>query len=149
MDEEKIDKIKNYNESFDCSNKKILLIDDDDFLKNILVQKFNSANCIVFSSSNATEALEIIRKESFDIIILDLMLQGGMDGLEILYIIKNNPKTKNIPVVILSNNDEKDTKEKAKNLGAESFLIKAEVNSQEIIDEIKHVLSNRSNNSSN
>ena len=71
--------------------------------------------------------------------MLDILLPG-MDGFEILRRIKSNPKTKNIPVILLSNLGQTSDIEKGKSLGAVRFMVKATVNPDEIINQIQEVL---------
>ena len=74
--------------------------------------------------------------------MLDIIL-SGLDGFEILSKIKNNPKTKHIPVILLSNLGQASDIEKGKNLGAARFMVKATVTPNDIVDQIKEVLALR------
>jgi CheY-like chemotaxis protein len=71
--------------------------------------------------------------------LLDILL-SGMDGFEILKRIKEDEKTRHIPVILLSNLGQKEDIEKGKALGAARFLVKAMVTLDEIIEEMKAVL---------
>src|SRR3989344_5080152 len=119
--------------------KKIMWVEDDQFLNDIISRKLSATKCAFFHASEGEEALRIIEKEIPDIIMLDIVL-SGMDGFEILRRIKGDPKTKHIPVIILSNLGQSSDIEKGKDLGAARFLLKATVTPTEIIEEMKEVL---------
>lgn len=120
--------------------KKVMWVEDDQFLNDIISHKLSLTKCNFFHATEGNEALKIISQEIPDIIVLDVIL-SGMDGFEILRRIKNDDKTKHIPVMILSNLGQASDVEKGKNLGAVKFLIKATVTPNEIIDQIKEILS--------
>ena len=120
--------------------KKIVWVEDDQFLNDIISRKLSMVKCIFFHTNEGEEALKIISKEIPDIIMLDIIL-SGMDGFEILRRIKTDPKIKHIPVILLSNLGQKSDIEKGQSLGAERFLIKATVTPNEIIDQIREVIS--------
>ncbi len=119
--------------------KKIVWVEDDQFLNDIIARKFASTKCVFFHASEGEDALKIIDREMPDIVMLDIIL-SGMDGFEILRRIKSDPKIKHIPVILLSNLGQAADIEKGKSLGAERFLVKATVTPNEIIDQIKEVI---------
>ncbi len=130
----------NQNKHFvDLEGKKVVWVEDDKFLNNIITRKLSATKCIFFNTGKGEEALEIINKEVPDIIMLDILLPG-MDGFEILRRVKSDPKTKGIPVILLSNLGQASDIEKGKSLGAVLFMVKATVTPDEIIDQIKEVL---------
>ena len=126
-------------EPISIEGKKIMWVEDDQFLNDIIARKLSTTKCIFFHASEGEEALEIIGQEMPDIIMLDIIL-AGMDGFEILRRIKNDPKTKHIPVILLSNLGQASDIEKGKSLGATRFLIKAAITPNEIMDQIKEVI---------
>lgn len=130
--------------TIDLKGKKIMWVEDDQFLNDIIARKLSTTKCVFFHSSEGEEALKIIDKEMPDIIMLDIIL-SGMDGFEILRRIKNDPKTKHIPVILLSNLGQASDIEKGKSLGAIRFMVKATVTPNEIIDQIKEVLGENKN----
>jgi two-component system phosphate regulon response regulator PhoB/two-component system alkaline phosphatase synthesis response regulator PhoP len=118
------------------SGKKIMWVEDDAFLSEIIARKLSTEGCILMHATNGEEALPLVSREHPDVILLDIILPG-MDGFEILRRIKDTPETKNIPVILLSNLGQKSDIEKGQQLGAERFLIKALVSLDEIIAEIE------------
>jgi CheY-like chemotaxis protein len=117
-------------------------VEDDKFLADIIKRKFASTKCIFSHFTEGEEALKTINKEIPDIVMLDLLLPG-IDGFEILRRIKSEPSTKDIPVILLSNLGQVEDINKGKSLGAARFMIKATVAPNEIIDQIKEVLTEK------
>ena len=117
--------------------KKILLVEDDKFLSEILVKRLGeSGEFDIKLSETSQKALDLLEQETVDLILLDLILPG-MDGFEFLKRAKDNPKISTIPIIVLSNLSQETEIEKAKNLGAKDYLIKANFTTKEIIEKIK------------
>lgn len=121
------------------AGKKIMWVEDDSFLSDIIARKLSAEKCVLVHAKDAEEALVMVEKEMPDMILLDILLPGK-NGFELLESLKGNPKVKDIPVVLLSNLGQKSDIEKGKNLGAKRFLIKATLNLDEVIDQIEEVL---------
>lgn len=119
--------------------KKIMWVEDDEFLSDIIARKFSAQGCSLVHTANGEEALPVLKKEHPDLVLLDILLPG-IDGFEILRQIKSDSNTKEIPVILLSNLGQKADVDKGKELGAARFLIKATVTLDEIVEEIKTVL---------
>lgn len=121
------------------NGKKILWVEDDRFLKDIITVRLSNEGCKLMHAADATEALSILEKEIPDVVMLDILLPGA-DGFEILKKIKADEKTKNVPVIILSNLNQPADLKKGKDLEAVKFLVKSTVTLDEIINEIKSVV---------
>lgn len=119
--------------------KKIMWVEDDKFLSDIIARKLSAQGCALIHASDGEAALRLLEEATPDLILLDILLPG-IDGYEILKRLKGNQKTKNIPIILLSNLGQRDDVEKGKSLGAARFLIKATVTLDEIVEEIKAVL---------
>lgn len=117
----------------------VLLIEDDNYLRDLLAHKLLQENIVTEIAINGTEALEKINKLMPKVIILDLILPD-MDGFNILSIIKKQTATKNIKVIILSNLGQKDEIEQCLGLGAVDYLIKANYTPKEIVEKVKTYL---------
>ena len=101
---------------------KILVVDDDMInrkLLNVLLKK--SGKYEVIEAENGMEALNIIKNEPIDMVLLDIIMPV-MDGMDLLKILKSDENFKNIPVAILTTDDTKKTQ--ALELGACDVLIK-------------------------
>ncbi len=119
---------------------KILVVEDDKFLRELINRKLQSENFETVLAIDGEVALELVEKEKPDIILLDLILPG-INGFEVLTKIKENDKVKEIPVIILSNLGQKDDIEKGMGLGANDYLVKAHFTPNEIIEKINQTLS--------
>lgn len=121
--------------------KKIVIVEDDNFLMELMARKLSVENFEVVSAFNGEEGLKKIKEEKPDFVLLDLVLPG-IDGFEVLEKLKNDKETAGIPVVILSNLGQKDDIEKGFKLGAEDFLVKAYFTPGEIVEKIRAILKN-------
>ncbi len=122
------------------SDKKILLVEDDSFLSDVLIKKLQNEQCNIVHATTGEMAVELAEKELPNLILLDLVLPG-ISGFETLEQIKKNDKTKNVRVVILSNLSQQEDIERAKTLGAEAFLVKAISTPTEIFSTVISLLS--------
>jgi len=119
--------------------KKILVIEDDKFLRELITQKLIKEDFEVSEAVDGEEGIKKIKEEKPDLILLDLILPG-IDGFEVLARMKKESTLSSIPVVILSNLGQKDDVEKGLKMGAVDYLIKAHFTPGEIIEKIKAVL---------
>lgn len=118
---------------------RIMWVEDDVFLNDIIARRMKNYNGSLLHANNGDEAFTILQAEKPDIIILDILLPG-MNGFEILEKIKNDPTTKDIPVMILSNFGQDQEVEKGMALGAEKYLVKATLTPDEILSEVQNIL---------
>lgn len=119
--------------------RKILIIEDDPTMLKILQSRLLRERVQPLIAIDADEGLAKLESELPDMLILDLMLQGR-DGIEILRQVKSNPKTKDIPVVVFSLIDEKQTVTEARDLGAADYIVKGATSLSEVISRIMAVL---------
>ncbi len=118
------------------SPKKILIIEDDVFLNELMAKKLIEEGFDVLKAANGEEGLDRTRQDRPDLILLDLILPG-MDGFEILEKLKEDPETSSIPVIILSNLGQREDIERGFDLGADDYLIKAHFTPDEIVERAK------------
>jgi len=121
------------------TGKKILWLEDDKFLSNLIAQKLSKGGGQLIYCKNGDEAIKAASEQKPDVILLDILLPG-MDGIEVLSKLKENPETKNIPVIMFSNVDDKSKVDQSINLGAKGFFVKATMDLDQIIQEILKVL---------
>jgi len=119
--------------------KKILIVEDDKFLRELIVKKLKSADYEVVEAIDGESAVVKAKELKPDLILLDLILPG-IDGFGILTKIKEDSVIKQIPVIILSNLSQQEEIDKAMKLGAADFLIKAHFVPGEIIEKIKKII---------
>ena len=119
--------------------KKILIVEDDKFLRELISQKLLKEGYDIVEAVDGEKGIESANKEKPDLVLLDLILPG-IDGFEVLAKLKADPKLSNIPVIILSNLGQKIDIEKGIEMGAVDFLIKAHFTPGEIVEKIDAVL---------
>jgi len=119
--------------------KTILIIEDDKFLRELITQKLRKENYEISEAIDGEEGVKKIKEKKPDLVLLDLILPG-IDGFEVLSIVKNDPALAQIPIIILSNLGQKEDIERGLQLGAADFLIKAHFTPGEIIEKITAVL---------
>ena len=119
--------------------KKILIIEDDEFLRQLISKKISSEGYEVSSAVDGTDGIEKVKSVMPDLILLDLLLPTT-DGYEVLSKIKADKATSSIPVIILSNLGQQDEINKGMKLGAIDFLVKAQLTPEEIVTKVKTIL---------
>ncbi|MFA5997219.1 MAG: response regulator [Candidatus Paceibacterota bacterium] len=119
--------------------KFVLVIEDDKFLKELLVKKISKEGFDVQNAVDAESAFRAIEDRKPDIVLTDLILPG-VDGFGILEHIKNDPLTKDVPVVILSNLGQQEDLDKGIALGATDYMIKANFTLDEIVAKVHSII---------
>lgn len=121
-------------------SKNILVIEDDKFLQELELKKLKQAGYDSFMATNWTEASNFLEEgKKIDLILLDLLLPE-IDGFHILKILKENEKTKSIPVLVFSNlSEDKDIK-KVNDLGVDDFMVKSNYTLDQLIEKIKSII---------
>lgn len=119
--------------------KFILVVEDDKFLRELIVRKLTAEGFEVNNAVDSEAAFAILKERTPQIILLDLILPG-IDGFEILTRIKADPKSKDVPVVVLSNLGQKEDIKKAMALGARDFMVKANFTLDEITLKVRSII---------
>lgn len=119
--------------------KKILIIEDDKFLRELIARKLNNEGFDILEAVDGEDGIKKIKEGKPDLILLDLILPG-IDGFEVLSRKKEDPSIASIPVIILSNLGQREEIEKGLKSGAIDYLIKAHFTPGEIIEKIKMAL---------
>ncbi len=102
--------------------KRILVVEDE-LQQSRAYEKKLGGRFEVVVAGEASEALEILQKKDFDLIVLDVMLPGGANGLDLLKRIKQQARFSKVPVVVVTNLDT-DLKQTALDLGAVDYVVK-------------------------
>ncbi len=121
------------------SDFRVLLVEDDSFLRDLISQKIKKEGFTVIEAVDGEESLKKAVAENPHIILLDLILPGA-DGFEVLRMLRAEPATSKVPIIVLSNLGQKEDIERGIRLGATDYLVKAHNTPGEIIDKIKTIL---------
>lgn len=128
------------------ANQRILTVDDEEHILELIEYNLVKNGFSVITALNGTEALKILEKESVDLVLLDIMMEG-MDGIDVLKKIRNEKKTQDLPVILLTARGEEIDKVLGLELGADDYIAKP-FGVHELVARIKAVL-RRSKKSSN
>lgn len=123
--------------------KKILVVEDDNVLRDVLLQKLLKNNYDAMGAEDGMVAMEKIASYKPDVILLDILMPKK-DGLEVLEEIHASEEMKKIPVIIISNSGQPVEIERARELGARAFLVKAVFEPSEVLDKVARVLNGES-----
>lgn len=119
--------------------KKILFIEDESSLQKTFKEILEKEGFSMLSALDGKTGLELAQKEKPDLILLDLILPK-LHGFEVLKKLKENKETKEIPVIILTNLENLEDVERAIELGASTYLVKAHYSLEEVLEKIKTFL---------
>jgi DNA-binding response OmpR family regulator len=120
--------------------KKIVLADDEQFISIAYSDGLSRAGYEVVVAHDGEEALEKIRAEHPDLILLDLMMPK-VNGFDVLKAVKMDAQLQNIPVIILSNLSQQTDAEEVRRLGAVDFIVKSDISLEQLIERIQSRLS--------
>jgi len=118
--------------------KKILLIEDEKILSEMYEIRLKREGFDVINTRDAEGGIELIKKEKPDLILLDLLLPG-MQGQEALRVLKEGPRTKNIPVIILSNYDTPEVRREATKYKTK-YILKANITTKDLVELVKEAI---------
>jgi len=116
---------------------KVFIIEDDPAYQQILKDTLEKEHFEVIIASDGKQGISEIAKNRPDIVLLDIMLPGGMNGFDILEQLKAYTKTSKIPVIIITNlgSEEK----VAKKIGASCYFVKSETSINQIVGKMKQL----------
>ncbi|MBI4040075.1 response regulator [Candidatus Daviesbacteria bacterium] len=121
---------------------KVLIIEDEDFIRDIYKRQLDLAGIPTDGAAGGQAGLDALNKSPYDLVLLDIMLPD-INGLQILKTIKQNPATKNIPVMMLTNLGQDTVIKEGFDLGADAYLIKASYTPDQVVQEVKKVLASK------
>lgn len=119
--------------------KRILFIEDESALQKTFGEILKQEGYEITSALDGESGLRLAKDKKPDLILLDLILPK-LHGFEVLKKLKEDPKTKEIPIVVLTNLERMGDVEKALELGATTYLVKENYSLEEIIEKIKKTL---------
>ena len=119
--------------------KKILIVEDDNFLANAYRVKLTKAGFEIKNAFDGYEALSLLQTYIPDLILLDIVMPKK-DGFSTLEEIKKNETLKNIPVILASNLGQKEDMDRGMRLGALDFFVKTDFSLNNLIEKINNIL---------
>ena len=118
---------------------KVLVVDDEVYILHILDFILGAENYDVITAMNGEQALEKVREEKPDLIVLDIMMPK-LDGYETCRLIKSDPKTKSIPVILLTAKGREVDQKLGREVGASDYITKP-FSPSKLIDRVQSILS--------
>jgi len=115
--------------------KKILIVEDEELLLNLLKKKLEELDYEVFVAKDGIAGFRAIKENELNLILLDVVMPK-MGGFELLEKMGEDETIKKVPVIIISNSGQPVEIEKAKRLGVSDWLIKTEFDPQEVVDKV-------------
>ena len=119
--------------------KKILLVEDDNALAEVYRSRLELEGFDVQRVANGEVALSTAQEFKPDLIVLDAMMPK-INGFDVLDILRNTPEMSDVRIVMLTALSQLKDKERAKELGADDYLVKSQVVISDVVDRIKHHL---------
>lgn len=123
---------------------KILIIDDDDVIRETYVQVFTQNNFEVISGVDGVEGVDLATKELPDIILTGIIMPR-MDGFQLINTLRENVQTRDIPIAVLSHLGREEDRKKAEELGISEFIIQGTMNANEIVGKMRNLLKSGGN----
>jgi DNA-binding response OmpR family regulator len=120
------------------SKKKILIVDDEPDIVKVLMIRLESSGYEVIAAFDWVQGISMANKEMPDLVILDIRMPSG-NGFSVAEQLKQSDRTDQIPIIFLTGSPERNTEERAIELGAR-FYIKKPYDSEELLDAVKRAL---------
>ena len=123
---------------------KILLVEDDQFLSSLLKNRLEKEKFEVIPAHDGPEALKILKAQTFDLILLDIILPGK-SGFDVLEEIQADPQMqdkRSIPVIVISNLGQESDLERGRELGAIDYFVKARISIDDLVKKVRGLLEN-------
>lgn len=120
--------------------KKILLVEDEDFIRDLYVRQLTKEGFQIKSAPDGQSGLNLLKTESFDLLLLDIMLPG-MNGLQLLREFKTQNPNSPMITILLTNLGQEAVIKEGFELGAQAYLIKASYTPDQVVSEVKNALS--------
>ena len=119
--------------------KKILLVEDEDFIRELYVRQLTKEGFQVKSAIDGQSGLNFLKTEAFDLLLLDIMLPG-MNGLQLLREFKTQNPNSPMITILLTNLGQEAVIKEGFELGAQAYLIKASYTPDQVVNEVKNAL---------
>lgn len=120
--------------------KKILLVEDEQFIRELYARELTKAGFQVTSAQDGQSGLDLLKQQIFEVLLLDIMLPG-MNGLQLLREYKTQNPNSPMITILLTNLGQEAVIKEGFELGAQAYLIKASYTPEQVVNEVKSVLS--------
>jgi CheY-like chemotaxis protein len=118
---------------------KILIVDDDDIVRETYFQVFKEHKFEATEAKDGVEGIDIASKGNFDVILTGIIMPR-MDGFQLISTLHENIDTKDIPIVIISHLGREEDRKRAKELGIENFIVQGSMTPREVVDRVKSLI---------
>jgi CheY-like chemotaxis protein len=126
------------------SPKKVLLVDDDKFLLDMYAIKFNKSGYEVKTADSTDSALKLLRDGYVPDVMLTDIVMPGMDGLELVSVIKKERLIPASKIIMLTNQGSSDDISRAKKMNVDGYIVKATTIPSEVLGEVEKIISQKS-----
>ena len=123
----------------DPRQKKILLVEDEDFIRDLYFRQLTKEGFLVKVAVDGKSGLDMLKSETFDLLLLDIMLPG-MNGLQVLREFKTQNPSSPMITILLTNLGQEAVIKEGFELGAQAYLIKASYTPDQVVQEVKNAL---------
>ncbi len=118
---------------------KILLVDDDNYLRGLYAAVFKEAGFIVFEGKDGQEGLNLVNKVKPDVIFTGIMMPN-LTGFELIRKLKGSLETGSIPVIVSSHLGRIEDRMQAEKLGAKAFVVKGTISPKQVVTLVHDIL---------
>lgn len=115
--------------------QKVLIIEDDGEIQSLYKDRLTAEGFEVIQETSGNKGFFAAKDNNPDLIILDIMLPGGINGFDVLEKLKKDSRYKRIPVVVLTNLDSEE--KVAREIGAVDYVVKANASLDEVVAKVK------------
>ena len=119
--------------------KKILIVDDQREVRELVEVTLRVEEYEIIQAQSGKDAIDIVREESPDLVIMDVMMPGDIDGLEATRLLKSDPETRDTLIIMLTAKGQKEDVESGIKAGANDYFIKP-FSPIELINKVESVL---------
>ncbi len=103
---------------------RILVCEDQDAIRHMIGTLVTAAGHQVVEVRTGAEAVELVHKERFDVLLLDLMLPGALDGFDVVTRLRDDERSRDLPIFVISAMDEESARPRAIEAGATAYYTK-------------------------
>jgi len=123
--------------------KKLLWLEDDALLGQILGKSLQATEFELIHVKDGVEAVKVLKEIVPDVVMVDLLVPGEIDGFGVLVEMNLDPRLKNVPKIVLSNLSNQADIDRARSLGANTFIVKAASSIDLIITEVRNQMTGK------